>query len=134
MAPSGNTLAHEPTAADLMIPVELQVSDHTAVDKALVILHSAHVDRLLIRAEDGRCAGLVTYADLDAYRSQPWYSQTTRLRDLEHPRGPFAGPDTPAATVAATMREHGADAWPVVDSDGFALGIIVTDAAPGTPS
>jgi CBS domain-containing protein len=118
-----------------MTPADLQASDHTAVDKALVILDSAHVDHLLIRGEDGRCAGLVTRADLDRYRAQPWYTQQTRLRDLEHGHdtGPFPGPDTPAATVADTMRTRGLDACPVVDADGYALGVITT-ARLHTPS
>lgn len=116
----------QPTAADVMSPADLQASDYTAVDKALVILTSAHVDHLLIRGEDGRCVGLVTRADLDGYRAQPWYTQQTRLRDLEHGHdtGPFPRPDTPAATVAATMRARGLEACPVVDADGYALGVI----------
>ena len=129
MAQPRTTPAYHPTAADAMAPADLQASDHTAVDKALVILDSAHVDHLLIRGEDGRCVGLVTRADLDRYRAQPWYTQRTRLRDLEHGHdtGPFARPDTPAATAADTMRARGLDAWPVVDADGYALGVITTE-------
>jgi CBS-domain-containing membrane protein len=129
MAPLPTTPAHQPTVADVMVPADLQASDHTAVDKALVILASAHVDHLLIRGEDGRCVGLVTRADLDGYRTQPWYTQQTRLRDLEHGHdtGPFARPDTPAATAVATMRARGLDVWPVVDADGYALGVITAE-------
>ncbi|MEY9841184.1 CBS domain-containing protein [Streptacidiphilus sp. EB103A] len=128
MAPPPTTPDHQPTAADIMVPAELQASDHTAVDKALVILNSAHADYLLIRGEDGHCVGLITQADLDAYRAQPWYTQQTRLRDLEHGHdtGPFAHPDTPASTAAATMQARGLNTWPVVDADGYALGVITT--------
>lgn len=117
------------TVADVMLAADLQTSDHTTVDKALDILNSAHVQHLLIRGEDGRCVGLIARADLDDYRTQPWYSQQTRLRDLDHghDHGPFATPDTPAATATTTMRARGLDAWPVVDADGYALGVITAE-------
>ncbi|MFJ2648285.1 CBS domain-containing protein [Streptomyces sp. NPDC087420] len=127
MTPIRIARAQEPTAADVMTPADLQVSDHTTVDKTLSILHSAHADHLLVRGEDGRCTGLVTPADLDLYRTQPWYTQQTRLRDLPPAGSPFAGADMPASTVATTMRAHGVTAWPVIDPEGFALGIITTE-------
>jgi CBS-domain-containing membrane protein len=110
-----------------MVPAELQVSDHTAVDKALDILHSAHVDYLLVRSEDGRCAGVVTQADLAPYSSQPWYSQQTRLRDLTRARGPFASPEMAATAAAVAIHESGLQAWPVVDADGYALGVLTAE-------
>ncbi|WP_042388109.1 CBS domain-containing protein [Streptacidiphilus melanogenes] len=116
-----------PHAADVMVPADLQVSDHTVVDKALDILHSAHVEHLLVRGDDGHCVGLVTRDDLSGYLSQPWYSQHTRLRDLVRPLEPFAHPDTPIDAVAEAMRDHGAHVWPVVDADGFALGVITAE-------
>jgi CBS domain-containing protein len=122
-----NASAGHHSAADVMAPADLQVSDHTAVDKALDIMHSAHVEHLLIRGDDGRCVGLVTRGDLSGYVSQPWYSQQTRLRDLARPDGPFAHPDTPTAAVDETMATRGVDAWPVVDTDGFALGVVTSD-------
>ncbi|MEZ0094375.1 CBS domain-containing protein [Streptacidiphilus sp. EB129] len=121
------TPTHDPSAAEVMTPADLQVSDHTAVDKAMAILHSAHVEHLLIRGDDGRCVGLVTGAQLDRYRSQPWYGQHSRLRDVDHDSGPFARPDMSAHSAAAAMRARALNAWPVVDDDGFALGIITEE-------
>ncbi|WP_042424275.1 CBS domain-containing protein [Streptacidiphilus anmyonensis] len=118
-------------AADVMVPADLQVSDHTAVDKALDILHSAHVDHLLVRADDGHCVGLVTRDDLSGYVSEPWYSQRARLRDLARPLEPFAHPDTPLDAVARAMREHDVRVWPVVDADGFAVGVITAEQLSG---
>ncbi|WP_370095307.1 CBS domain-containing protein [Streptacidiphilus sp. MAP12-20] len=118
---------HDPVAAEVMIPADLQVSDHTAVDKALSILHSAHIDHLLIRGDDGRCVGLVTRDQLAGYLSQPWYGQHSRLRDIEHDGGPFARADMSAAAAAAVMKARDLSAWPVVNDDGFALGVITEE-------
>ena len=119
--------AREPTVADAMTPPELQVSDHTAVDKALDVLDSAHIDFLLVRNDYGRCAGVVSLAQLDHYRSQPWYTQDIRIRDIAFTRKPFARPDLAAAAAADVMRARGITAWPVVDADGSTIGAVTLE-------
>jgi CBS domain-containing protein len=117
----------EPTVSDAMTPPGLQVSDHTAVDKALDVLGSAHVDHLLVRNDYGRCAGVVTLAQLERYRSQPWYTQDIRIRDIAFTREPFGRPDLSAAAAAEVMRARGIAAWPVVDTDGSAVGVVTLE-------
>jgi CBS-domain-containing membrane protein len=121
------SLAREPTVTDAMAPPELQVSDHTAVDKALDVLGGAHVGYLLVRNDEGRCAGVVTAAQLDRYRSQTWYVQDTRIRDIAFTREPFARPELTAAVAAVVMRARGITAWPVVDSEGSAIGVVTPE-------
>ncbi len=119
--------ARPPTAADAMILPELQVGDHTAVDRALDVIIGAHVDILLVRTDDGLCAGVVTLAQLEHYRSPAWFSQDVRIRDIAYIQGPFARPDLPAAAAAAEMRAREIEVWPVVDEEGSALGVVTRE-------
>ncbi len=119
--------ARPPTAADAMTLPELQVSDHTAVDRALDVIIGAHVDLLLVRSDEGLCAGVVTLAQLEQYRSPAWFSQDVRIRDIAYTRGPFARPDLSAAEAAEEMRARGIEVWPVVDDDGTALGVVTRE-------
>ncbi|WP_276209659.1 CBS domain-containing protein [Streptomyces albus] len=43
---------------------------------------------------------------------------------MAHDHSPFARPAMPAAEVAADMRERSLAALPVVDDDGYAVGIV----------
>ncbi len=117
----------EPTVTDAMTRPELQVSDHTAVDKALDVLDGAHIDYLLVRNDYGRCAGVVSLAQLERYRSQPWYTQDIRIRDIAFTREPFARPGLTAAAAADAMRARGIAVWPVVDADGSAIGVVTLE-------
>ncbi|MEV5436491.1 CBS domain-containing protein [Streptomyces sp. NPDC052682] len=101
-----------------------QVDDHMTVDVALSVLIGARVTHLLLRDDDGRCAGLVTRAQLDAHRGGSWYSDRTRLADIPLDRGPF----TPSAAVLddaeAVMRVRTLQLSPVVDEHGYTLGVL----------
>ncbi|WP_406391211.1 CBS domain-containing protein [Streptomyces sp. NBC_00882] len=130
-----------PTAADAMIAPELQISDHTSIDRALDVLRGSHTEFVLIRDDTGRCAGIVTRDQLAEHEAKPWYAENTRVRDIAHDHSPFARPGMPAADVAADLRERSLAALPVVDDDGFALGIVtatrlqtVLAAAEGGPA
>lgn len=113
-----------PTAADAMLPPELQVGDHTSIDRALDVLRGSRTDLVLIRDDTGRCAGIVTREQLSVPGAKPWYADNTRVRDIAHDHSPFARPGMPAAEVAADMRERSLAALPVVDDDGYAVGIV----------
>ncbi|UIX34235.1 CBS domain-containing protein [Streptomyces sp. GQFP] len=113
-----------PTAADAMLAPELQVSDHTSIDRALDVLRGSHTEFVLIRDDTGRCAGIVTSDQRVAHGAKPWYAESTRDRDVAHDHSPFTCPAMPAADVAADMRERSLAALPGVDDDGFALGIV----------
>ncbi|WP_405959642.1 CBS domain-containing protein [Streptomyces sp. NBC_00024] len=113
-----------PTAADAMLAPEVQVSDHTSIDRALDVLRGSHTEFVLIRDDTGRCAGLVTRDQLAVPGAKPWYAENTRVRDIAHDHSPFARPGMPAADVAADLRERSLTALPVVDDDGYALGIV----------
>jgi CBS domain-containing protein len=121
------SIARAPTVADAMTPPELQVSDHTAVDKALDVLGGAHVDYLLVRNDYGRCAGIVSLAQLERYRSQPWYTQDIRIREIAFTREPFARLYLTAAAVADAMRARGITALPVVDAGGSTIGVVTLE-------
>ncbi|MEV6803049.1 CBS domain-containing protein [Streptomyces sp. NPDC051132] len=101
-----------------------QVEDHMAVDVALSVLLGARVTHLLLRDEDGRCAGLVTRSQLAGHRGGSWYADRTRLRDLPLDRGPFTASAAVLGEAEAAMRLRTLDASPVVDEQGYALGVL----------
>ncbi|MCX4749487.1 CBS domain-containing protein [Kitasatospora sp. NBC_01287] len=112
------------TVGDLMNHPELQISDDIMADTAMDILLSSGASHLLVRDEDGRCAGLLTRLHLAPFQARSWYTERTPVRDILHDRAPFATPDMPAPLAVATMRSRGLDAWPVIDHDGHAIGLL----------
>ncbi|MCX4688609.1 CBS domain-containing protein [Kitasatospora purpeofusca] len=112
------------TVGDLMDHPELQISDDIMADTAMDILLSSGADHLLVRDEDGRCAGLITRLHLAPFQARSWYTEHTPVRDILHDRAPFATADMPAAFAVAAMRSRSLDAWPVVDHDGHAIGLL----------
>ncbi|BFV56477.1 hypothetical protein KCMC57_up15810 [Kitasatospora sp. CMC57] len=127
------TLALEHTTAtatvgDFMHHPELQVGDDVMADMAMDIMQSSGAHHLLVRGEDGRCAGLLTRLHLAPFQARSWYTERTPVRDIVLDRAPFATADMPAAEAAATMRSRGLDTWPVVDPDGHAIGLLAFTA------
>ncbi|MGW7445259.1 CBS domain-containing protein [Kitasatospora sp. NPDC054795] len=112
------------TVGDLMKRPELQISDDVMVDTAMDILRSSGADHVLVRDDDGRCAGLLTRLHLAPFQARSWYTERTAVRDIVLDRAPFATADMPATTAAAAMRARRLDAWPVVDHDGYAIGLL----------
>ncbi|WP_372337626.1 CBS domain-containing protein [Streptomyces sp. MK5] len=113
-----------PTARDAMHAPGPQVDDHMAVDVALSVLIGARVPHLLLRDEDGRCAGLVTRAQLVAHRGGSWFSDRTRLRDIPLDRGPFTSSLAVLGEAETAMRARTLEASPVIDEHGYALGVL----------
>ncbi|WP_328954393.1 CBS domain-containing protein [Kitasatospora purpeofusca] len=112
------------TVGDLMKCPELQISEDIMVDIAMDVLQSSGADHLLVRDDDGRCAGLLTRLHLAPFQARSWYTERTPVRDIVLDRAPFATADMPAATAAAAMRARGLAVWPVVDHDGHAIGLL----------
>jgi hypothetical protein len=113
------------TARDAMLHAPgPQVDDHMAVDVALSVLIGARVPHLLLRDEDGRCAGLVTRAQLAAHRGGSWFSDRTRLRDIPLDRGPFTASTAALGDAESAMRIRTLNVSPVVDEHGYALGVL----------
>ncbi|MFD4911272.1 CBS domain-containing protein [Kitasatospora purpeofusca] len=111
------------TVGDLMTGPELQISDDVTVDTAIDILHSSGAGHLLVRDEEGRCAGLLTRLHLAPFQVRSWYTERTPVGHVVFDRAPFAAPDMPATTAAAVMRSRGLAVWPVVDQEGHAIGL-----------
>ncbi|MFI9245479.1 CBS domain-containing protein [Streptomyces sp. NPDC053086] len=101
-----------------------QVDEHMTVDVALSVLIGARVAHLLLQDEDGRCTGLVTRAQLAAHRGGHWYTDRTRVRDIPLDRGPFTSSATILDDAEAAMRIRTLDVSPVVDDQGYALGVL----------
>ncbi|MEV8098372.1 CBS domain-containing protein [Kitasatospora sp. NPDC085879] len=112
------------TVGDLMKRPDLQISDDVMVDTAMDILQSSGEDHVLVRDENGRCAGVLTRLHLAPFQARSWYTERTAVRDIVLDRAPFATADLPATAAAATMRSRGLDAWPVVDHDGYVIGLL----------
>ncbi|MEU4117057.1 CBS domain-containing protein [Kitasatospora sp. NPDC028055] len=112
------------TVRDLMTGPELQISDDVMLDVAIHILHSSGADHLLVRDDDGRCAGLLTRLHLAPFQNRTRSTERTPVRDIAFDRAPFATADMPAATAASAMSARGLTTWPVVDPDGHAVGLL----------
>ncbi|MFD5086061.1 CBS domain-containing protein [Kitasatospora sp. NPDC058201] len=112
------------TVRDLMTHPELQISDDVMLDVAIHILHGSGADHLLVRDDDGRCAGLLTRRHLAPFQAHSRTTARTPVRDIVLDRAPFATAAMPAATAAAAMRARGLAVWPVVDHDGHAIGLL----------
>ncbi|GGV49898.1 hypothetical protein GCM10010495_79570 [Kitasatospora herbaricolor] len=112
------------TVRDLMTHAEFQISDDVMLDVAIHILHGTGADHLLLRDDDGRCAGLLTRRQLAPFQAHSRSTARTPVRDIVLDRAPFATPDMPAATAAVAMRARGLAVWPVVDHDGHTVGLL----------
>ncbi|MCX5604847.1 CBS domain-containing protein [Streptomyces phaeochromogenes] len=102
----------------------VQIADHAGVDRALDVLRGSRTDFVLVRDDTGRCAGVVTREQLAAHDAKPWYADSTRVRDIAHDCGPYAHPGTLAEAAAAAMSERSLAVLPVVDDDGYAVGVL----------
>ncbi|MDY0811386.1 CBS domain-containing protein [Kitasatospora purpeofusca] len=111
------------TVGDLMRRPELQISDDVMVDVAIDILRSSGADHVLVRDDDGCCAGLLNRAHLAPFEARSRHTERIPVRDAAFDRGPFATADMPAAAAVAAMRARGLAVWPVVDHDGHAVGL-----------
>ncbi|MFD8695901.1 CBS domain-containing protein [Kitasatospora purpeofusca] len=119
------------TVADAMEPCEYQIADDSTVDQADDILHGAGVEYLLVRDHDGRCEGLVTRTGLHPFLAPSWYTERTAISATAHQRGPFTWPTMGLALAAIAMRIKHLAVWPVVDEDGYILGVLTADRATG---
>ncbi|MFI8454324.1 CBS domain-containing protein [Kitasatospora sp. NPDC085464] len=117
------------TVADAMDPCDYQIADDSTVDQANDIFLSAHVEYLVVRGHDGRCAGLVTRAGLHPFLTRSWYTDRTAISSTAHQRGPFTWPSMGLALAAVAMRIKHLAVWPVVDADGYLLGVLTAGRA-----
>ncbi|GAA1076891.1 hypothetical protein GCM10009663_18140 [Kitasatospora arboriphila] len=120
---------HGHTVADAMEPCDYQIADDSTVDRANDVIRSVPVDYLLVRDHDGRCEGLVTRAGLRPFLTRSWYTERTAISSTTHQHGPFARPTMDLALAAITMRIKHLTVWPVVDDDGYTLGVLTSDRA-----
>lgn len=121
------------TVADAMEPCEYQIADDSSVDRVDDIFHNAHVGYLVVRGHDGRCAGLVTPHSLRPFldRPHPRSGEQVTIHGAVHQRGPFAWPSMALALAALAMRIKRLVIWPVIDDDGYVLGIITAQNVDG---
>ncbi|MEU9073558.1 CBS domain-containing protein [Kitasatospora sp. NPDC048538] len=117
------------TVADAMDPCDYQIADDKTVVQAEDILRGAGVEYLLVRDHDGRCEGLVTRAALRPFLDRPWDGERTAISATSHQRGPFTWPTMGLALAAIAMRVKHLSVWPVVDEDGYILGVLTADRA-----
>ncbi|MGE7434971.1 MULTISPECIES: CBS domain-containing protein [Kitasatospora] len=130
-SPQSARPGHGLTVADAMEPCDYQIANDSTVDQANDIFHSAHVEYLLVRDHDGRCEGLVTRTGLHPFLTRSWSTERTAISATSHQRGPFAWPTMALALAAIAMRIKHLVVWPVVDEDGYILGVLTADRATG---
>ncbi|MFE9428309.1 CBS domain-containing protein [Kitasatospora sp. NPDC006697] len=112
-----------------MDPCDYQIADDSTVDRANDIFLSAHVGYLVVRGHDGRCEGLVTRAGLHSFLARSWYTDRTAISSTAHQRGPFTWPGMGLRLAAVAMRIKHLAVWPVVDEDGYLLGVLTAGRA-----
>lgn len=112
------------TVAEVMDSAGPQVCDDMTVQVALSVMASARTGHLLVCDDTGVCTGLVTQAQLTAAREGSARSDRVPLRELLGAGGPFTSPVTPMAEAGRMMRDSRAEALPVVDEHGSALGVL----------
>jgi CBS domain-containing protein len=114
-----------PLVAEVMSHPELYAADDLTVSNALMCLHAAAASHLLVLDADGRCRGLVTASQLATHQTrEPWYLRRTRIIEIELVQAPFATPGMSAADATALMHTRGVDVLPVVDDDGYPVGVV----------
>lgn len=129
-----------PTVAEAMGRPEHQIADDVLVDKALEILCDAQADHLPVLARDGRFVGLVTRVQLAPYLPRSWYTARTPVRAVIPQGGPFAWPEMAIGSAIEAMRIRSLEDWPVVDDEGYLVGVLNLEravalaAAVGLPS
>jgi CBS domain-containing protein len=101
-----------------------QVCDGMTVEVALSVMASARAGHLLVCDEDSQCTGLVTQAQLTAFRDSSAYTDRVRPRDLAGDSGPAHLALTTMAEAEHAMRYRQLEALPVVDEHGYALGVL----------
>ncbi|MEV7024971.1 CBS domain-containing protein [Kitasatospora sp. NPDC093558] len=119
------------TVADAMDSYDYQIADDNTVDQANDIFRGADIEYLLVRDHDGRCEGLVTRAGLRPFLAPSRHTERTTISATAHQRGPFAWPTMGLALAAIAMRVKHLTVWPVVDEDGYILGVLTADRATG---
>ncbi|MEU3493710.1 CBS domain-containing protein [Kitasatospora cineracea] len=120
------------TVADAMEPWAHQIADESTVDRANDVLQGCSVDYLLVRDHDGRCEGVVTRAGLHSAPARTRHTEhsgRTTVGATAHQRGPFAWPTLGLPLAAVAMRVRRLTVWPVVDEDGYPLGVLTADRA-----
>ncbi|KDN84616.1 CBS domain-containing protein [Kitasatospora cheerisanensis] len=120
---------HGLTVADAMDPCDYQIADDSTVDQANDIFLSAHVEYLVVRGHDGRCEGLVTQPGLHSFLTRSWYTDRTAISSMVHQQGPFTWPGMGLRLAAVAMRIKHLAVWPVVDEDGYLLGVLTAGRA-----
>ncbi|WP_457032085.1 CBS domain-containing protein [Kitasatospora sp. P5_F3] len=114
------------TVADALERHDFQITDDRTIGHANEIFRSAHVPYLLVRDHDGRCEGLLTEIGMSSFRSRAQYSERTLVGATSHQRGPFAWPTMGLAMAALAMQTKQLTVWPVIDDDGYLLGVITS--------
>ncbi|MFD8756284.1 CBS domain-containing protein [Kitasatospora sp. NPDC059577] len=122
---------HGLTVADAMDPCDYQIADDNTVGQANDVLRGADIEFLLVRDHDGRCEGLVTRTGLHPFLARSSDSELTAIGSTSHQRGPFAWPTMGLALAAIAMQIKHLAVWPVVDEDGYILGVLTADRATG---
>ncbi|WP_371498636.1 CBS domain-containing protein [Kitasatospora sp. NBC_00374] len=115
------------TVGAVMAAPDYQITDDTSIDRANDVLRGANVPYLVLRDHDGRCSGLVTRAQLAPFLADPRLAERVPIRDVAHDQGPYAWPEMAVDTAAVAMQVRSLQAWPVVDDEGFLLGVLTPD-------
>ncbi|MEU9802883.1 CBS domain-containing protein [Streptomyces sp. NPDC051000] len=114
------------TTADIADADALQVGDDMTVEVALSVMAGARASHLLVRDQDGQCAGTVTRSGLTAFRDSSAYTDLVRLRDIPGDRGPLDAPvataPEPVSEPAYAPRSGRPDALPAAGEQGAAAG------------
>ncbi|WP_344446032.1 CBS domain-containing protein [Kitasatospora nipponensis] len=112
------------TVADAMDRPDPQIRDATTVDRAKSLVRANDLPYLVLRDSAGRCAGLVTRDRLLSYPARTWSGERTLVREAAGDAGPYAWRSLKLPLAAVAMEVRDLEAWPVVDDDGYLVGVL----------
>jgi len=118
---------------DLMVTELVTLGENDTLADAQRCMERGRIRHLPV-VSDGKLVGLITHRDLLAasfsiFAEVKWSEQrrifsTILVKELMHRNVATVGPDVPVAEAARILYENKYGCLPVVDGDGFLLGLI----------
>ena len=110
------------TAAELMTPNPVSISERTAIIDAAAVLSNREFSAVAVVNDAGRPVGVVSRTDIVRREAKP--TATTDVREIMTPTVVSVRPDDPAWEVIAKMAAFKVHRIFVVDRTGILTGVI----------
>jgi len=109
---------------DLMEVPPVTISQNATVDEAASMMWEKNIGSLIVVAESGAMAGIVTERDMLFAVTKGLTGKAVPVSSITTMTDLLATPNQGIATAVETMRKGGVRHLPVVDKNGMPLGMI----------